>query len=394
MKTMNLKTLSKLYKNVELFDGRKGYFTAADKGELELLKSALADSTNTGVHLLQPFDIEKLTVGTRVKLELSDPRTGLGLLADSFDDVLQFRKGKIQKSRFYLIENAWYSEDDNGPAIVDKYLSVLKLVELLGLVAAYLDKDTQELVFVNNGKFILPVQYVTNDIEQINQDSLSKLLSFFESPIHKEQKLRILEKVICQKYKKTTEEHRFAKLLNELSDIFKQLDEGYAIFASDFSYEKVVDQLEVTKLEELAKINKIFSDIQNQILGIPVATVIVATQLKSTREINDLFWINTAVLIGVWIFVVLIDLVLRNQKHTLNSVKYETERKQTQIICEYNFLHKTVKNTFDLIFKRITHQKVVLHVVDFIVTVGFILAHIVYFALTEPAYYWFSILNI
>ncbi|MCZ5662332.1 hypothetical protein O5623_28590 [Escherichia coli] len=61
----------------------------------------------------------------------------------------------------------------------------------------------------------------------------------------------------------------------------KVIKKGYKVFVSGFSYEKILDQLRVAKIEEMGKIHKVFSDIQNQILGIPVATIIVATQMKA-----------------------------------------------------------------------------------------------------------------
>ncbi|EPY2903530.1 hypothetical protein ACXDBG_002151 [Cronobacter sakazakii] len=54
--------------------------------------------------------------------------------------------------------------------------------------------------------------------------------------------------------------------MQQLSESFQK---GYKVFVSGFSYEKILDQLRVAKIEEMGKIHKVFSDIQNQILGIP-----------------------------------------------------------------------------------------------------------------------------
>jgi hypothetical protein len=54
-------------------------------------------------------------------------------------------------------------------------------------------------------------------------------------------------------------------------------------------------------------------------LGIPVATVLVATQLKLATNWGEAAWINSAILAGVWVFAVLMVFVMRNQRHTLDT---------------------------------------------------------------------------
>lgn len=52
----------------------------------------------------------------------------------------------------------------------------------------------------------------------------------------------------------------------------------------------VIDDLEANVL--------LLEQIQNQPPGIPVATIVVTTQMKDAKAVNDEFWINTAVLMG------------------------------------------------------------------------------------------------
>ncbi|HGY8153981.1 TPA: hypothetical protein ACNTEA_005073, partial [Escherichia coli] len=81
----------------------------------------------------------------------------------------------------------------------------------------------------------------------------------------------------------------------DLGQLYESYQKGYKVFVSGFSYEKILDQLRVAKIEEMGKIHKVFSDIQNQILGIPVATIIVATQMKQANGWDSQALINTAV---------------------------------------------------------------------------------------------------
>lgn len=97
-----------------------------------------------------------------------------------------------------------------------------------------------------------------------------------------------------------------------MSEFYSKYVDGYRLFVSNFSYDKVISELELAKVEYTGKIHKAFTDIQNQILGIPVATVVVATQMKSAPQIGYEFWVNIAVLTGCWIFVMLVGLLICN----------------------------------------------------------------------------------
>jgi hypothetical protein len=99
----------------------------------------------------------------------------------------------------------------------------------------------------------------------------------------------------------------------------------YRLFVSNFSYDKVRSELEAAQVEYTAKIHKVFTDIQNQLLTIPVATVVVATQMELATG-SDQFWIDTAVLMGSFIFVILVGFLVCNQKHTLDTLEKEITR--------------------------------------------------------------------
>lgn len=138
------------------------------------------------------------------------------------------------------------------------------------------------------------------------------------------------------------------------------------MFASSFSYEKVRNEIENAKLEEQVKIHKVITDIQNQILGIPVATVIVATQFKTQKLAdNDLiyqFWVNTGIFVGVFIFSVFLWYLINNQKSSLKGIEEEIKRKdgvlrKTSDVYERIKVENGGKEPFCDLIDRIGTQK-------------------------------------
>jgi len=377
--------LVSLYRAIQFQAGRRdGELLVSSGDQAELLRAILDDYREFGLSLA-PGQPETFAVGDTVRVRAEDPRIGQGLLADSFDDVLRFPGGRIRESRFFVIDQGCSSYDANPPALLLRYRQVLEFVRLLGESAAYLDKEGQELIFLVDGKFSVPVTYTAADLDAVDSGSLDALLGRFTQDTHREQKLEILAKGIHSAGASVERAKRFACLLGDLPALLKKFDEGYRLFAADFSYEKIRDQLEATRLEETAKIHKTFSDIQNQILSIPVATIVVATQLKQAQAWDSAFWVNSAILVGVWVFVILTAYVLNNQLQTLDVIGDEIARKKAKTLVEkYANVQDIVAATFPKLEERLATQRGAFKVVRGVVIVGLVLAHVMYVALTEP----------
>lgn len=376
-----------IYRSVQIVgNSRRGILSVRTEHELIEVNIVLSDPAEYGIVRSSVDGRAALVVGDAIEVELYDPRTAIGLLADSFDDVLRFQTGYVKESRYYLLPRQWASIDSLPPEIVVRYRAILSLVKLLEESSAYLDKDEQQLVFIDEGKFLLPVRYDAELLISVDLACVQSIMDRFGNDTHREQKLTVVAKAIqriCGPIKST---NRFEYLISQMQELLKQLDEGYRLYVADFSYEKILDQMETAKLEELAKIHKNFSDIQNQILGIPVATVVVATQLKESTGFDFAFWVNSAIMTGVWIFALLTNLVLRNQRHSLDALAAEIDRKERKVNIQYAKIKNIVGTIFPQLRRRLRDQRVAFWTVDLVVVVGVVLAHMMYFAITGSAY--------
>jgi hypothetical protein len=390
MKTTKFDThLVPLYRQTEL-DGGGGRV-----GALNLTTPELAQAFKEVRHDEQKFgivakdQIDDVAVGTSLRVELGDPATGLGLLADTFDDVLLFPRGRSVVPRFFWLEYRLAHNDKglNDIPLYALYKLVIELVSLLANAAAYFDKDTEELVFLKPGKISLPVKYMTSDLSNVSTPSLQILLKQFDSSDKlREQLLPILADAVVKHVCGLEPSRRFASLLSHLPEVLKDFDDGRRLYVSSFSYERVRSQLEADMLDELAKINKTFADVQGQILGIPVATVLVATQFKLATDWGPQAWVNTSVLIGVLVFVILANFVMRNQLYTLDALAIEIKRKKDKVLDEYVIVKDIVSGTFPKLESRLKLQRLAFFSVQVILVVGFLAAFALYLAMTEPAW--------
>ena len=375
-----------LYRDIQFIENsRLGRFKITNTSQLDLLNSLLDDGENSGLNIHSG----NLSIGETIELNAGNPKMAICIIATNLDNLLTAPKAKHrERPRYFVIENKFSSSDEVIPQSIACYRQVLQLINLIKEASAYLDDENGELIFINDGKFPLPIQYSAEQVLNADMTAIHQLLEAFSNDTHREQKLAILSKSIHTICGSANPNERFGGLLIHLVDLQKSFSEGYRLFVADFSYEKIINQLETAKLEEISKIHKTFSDIQNQILGIPVATIIVATQMKEAKSFGYEFLVNSAVLVGCWVFVILSILILKNQEHTLKAIGDEINRKKTQISIEYSSVANLITQSFTFLEQRLKTQRIAFYFVDLILCIGFIAAHILFFMTTLPAKEW------
>ena len=367
----------------------RGIFAIKDASDLVLLKACLDASHDTRLEFVDGCLPSSLKVGQTVEILVS-PRLGFGLLKRDIGELIDgSRKARIKEPSFFLMADGISSND---PVDIDhpvaRYRAALDFIQLLKRSAAFLDADEPALIFIKDGKFEVPIDYDADDLEKMSIPVVQEILKIIPPGIHEKQCAAILAEAVVSITKDLPGEQRFKYLLIHADELKRKFDQGYQLFAAGFSYEKVRDQVEAARVEFSGKIHKVFSDIQNQLLGVPVATIIVATQMKDSKAVGYEFWVNTAVLVGCWVFAILMIFLLHNQSHTLAVLRDEIDRQERQLKKEFSAVADTFTKTFKYLSKRAFTQRVILWVIDFFVIVGLFLSHVTYLKLTPPARDW------
>jgi len=367
----------------------RGTFTINTKTDLAVLKKCLEASYDTHLHLVNEEEPYSLEVGQSVVVSI-DLRLGFGQIKRNIGELLSgTRKARIKEPKFFLMNEGLSSSDFIADDhLVTRYRTVLNFIQTLKNSAAFLDPEEPSLVFIKEGKFELFIEYNTPDLEKISLPAIREVINIIPSGIHEKQCASILAEAVISLTEHLATEKRFAYLLAHAGELKKKFEQSYQLFAAGFSYEKIKDQVEAAKVEYSGKIHKVFSDIQNQLLGIPVATIVVATQMKDAKTYGYEFWINTAVLLGCWVFAVLVILLIRNQSHTLSVLSKEISRQKNQITKEFASVASSLTDVFDYLSKRVLAQRVTLWSISAALIMGLILSHAIYFTLTPPAWNW------
>ncbi|HEJ6948178.1 TPA: hypothetical protein SML70_004607 [Serratia marcescens] len=388
--TISFEALTDLYRRMEFREEcRVGTMSLSDQSECDLINTLLDDPREFGL------SVETGTVapGNTITLRITPPRSGLGLVFATYKILLNAPKHQCQEpAKYFILEAKFRNDDVEVPAFISNYRAILKFVDLLKETAAYFDVSTCQLVFLRKEVIKLSPLFSAETVQQLKRDCLDNLIACFNDDTHKDQKLDILIESIQAVCEGVDSQRMFAFLLDNIQRLHEKFLKGYRIYSSGFSYDKVMDQLRTAKVEEMGKIHKAFSDIQNHILGIPVASVVVATQFKEASIWSGQGITNTIILLGCIFAATLIWLALSNQMQSMRALSEEIEYKKKQVNKEYSFIKDDVEGVFSSIKTRLKTQKRTFWIIRGVLVIGIITALVVYCWYTKPVLDWIQLL--
>ncbi|MAX33936.1 MAG: hypothetical protein CME72_12825 [Halomonadaceae bacterium] len=211
-----------------------------------------------------------------------------------------------------------------------------------------------ELVFLHQEKLVIEVKFSSSDL--VSLACLDELENeFLRSDTHREKKISIFRSVLTERYKGRGRVN-FGELLRDFFRLLDSLRNNYDLFVSEFSFENIKSQVERDKLEFTTRLNKVFSDIQNQLLAVPAALLLVGSQMEKTDPIG---WSlkNVVIWLGAVVFAVLMELLIRNQRNTLQAVKNEMDLQKMIFKDHHRAIYHKFKDVYVELGQRFRHQR-------------------------------------
>ena len=139
---------------------------------------------------------------------------------------------------------------------------------------------------------------------------------FVRSDLHREQKRDMVRAALIDIL--GPGRSTLGALIDQFASFVQQVTDAYAIFAADFSYQKVRSEVEKQNLDDTLRLNKTLADIQNQLLALPVALILAAGSLDAGNGVK-----NFSIVAGVLIFAALMITLVTNQKSSVTSIAGE-----------------------------------------------------------------------
>ena len=241
------------------------------------------------------------------------------------------------------------------PEIVAQYLGAVRLWQLFDRSADHGTGQGYSLYFIKTfeSKVELRCEYsATNLCPLDGLDEFAK--NYFESDHHQDQKRTIIRNALLETFKGQLAVS-FSEVLQEFKEFAERVRSAYALYTTDFSFEKLRSEVDKQNLEDMLRLNKTLSDIQNQLLAIPAAMLLVGSNVKA-----DNLAANFATVVGVSIFAWIMWKLIHNQVNSVTAINKEIHLRQGKVKEQPPDISGKLLPQFSELSERVKHQQAVL----------------------------------
>jgi len=269
-----------------------------------------------------------------------------------------------------------HGRDQAVPPTIQHYVAAVQLWKSMASFADYEREGGNHLLFIKSfdAKLWLVADYASTDLQPLPKlDDFAK--QYFEDEHHKDQKRNIVRAALLETFK-SKPVVRLAELLSVFTDFADRVRSSYTLYTQDFSFEKLRSEVDKQNREDTLRLNKTFSEIQNQLLALPAALLVAGAAIK-----EDSWSTNFPVVVGVGIFMWVIRQLVANQTSSIDAIAGEIDLRRTKLADQPQEISSGVLGLFEGLDARVKRQRRVLrqiryavHVVFFVVAVLVVLA--------------------
>lgn len=332
-------------------------------------------------------DFGSWSIGDNIQFDISSPRVGLGVLCSSFEEYISLSGHQLkEKNNFFLRDCLYFSKAAAAPLEVVKYREILRFLEILKNCAHYFDERAGSLVFYKDCKFELPVSYTFDSVKDFDSAALVELELLMSGKLHETQKKRLLAETVTDISAGVLLEQRFSHLIKHIGELCSKTQIGYDLFSTDFTYEKAKEEVHSFKLETTARLHKVISDIQTQVLGVPLGTFVALSQIKKANHLGSQFAINLVILFGSIVFSMLLAGLLFNQYLTLKTIEADVDRQRKVFVERFKTMPEAYEGVFVSLGNRLAFQFFAILGVAVLVVVAVVISVVFFVVHTRPFY--------
>lgn len=210
----------------------------------------------------------------------------------------------------------------NNIFVVANLFSNLKLISDLNGDAG----NKSFIIFVGKKNLKINSEYTYDDLKLDLTLVKSFIRDYIQNDFHQEDRHLAVINGLHESYKEN--EISMSEFLKGFDTFYKMVKSNFQLYMDKFSFNDFKNQVEEDRREYTIKINKVFSDMQNQLLTLPIATVLAAGQMAFVGSTGD-FIKNTLIIIGIIIFCVFVLMQINNQETTLQALDKELKLRKS-----------------------------------------------------------------
>lgn len=311
----------------------------------------------------QNIYIDDILIDSMLSLELSTSELCKIGFYDTCENFLSKNKYEFSQDIFYILENKIHAKDKNN-IFIRKIKTFHYFINSIKGIAKHTFDDFGILnVVVSNEKqsVVITFDYSYKNIQNINDEQFQKMddISNTINGDNLEKRNLFINEFIEFLQKK--QNNNFKTVLENISELHENCYNAYQLYISNFSSNKLKFEIDSKIIDYTTKIQNIINEAQTRLITIPSAFVLVALTIELDNYKFILSLKNIVTIISIFIFCILIQLFLSNQKTILliidNDIK---EFKSTLKISD------TIMKKFNSIDKTLKKQRIRLRVITII----------------------------
>lgn len=217
-------------------------------------------------------------------------------------------------------------DNEGVPAVIQRYLDTVAFCKALSALADHDASSGEILHFIHrhDAKLAVQLTYGVDDLGSIPhlRDFLTE---YIESTLHVDQKRNIFRASLLEIFKGRSAV-TVAELLLKFGELYGLVRDSYAMYAADFSVERMRRELERLNLDDTLRLNKTLSDIQNQLLALPAALILAGASVTADSPSRTI-----ATLVGIVIFSWLMFVLVSNQKSSIKAIEAEIDLREVDL---------------------------------------------------------------
>jgi len=255
----------------------------------------------------------------------------------------------------------------DAPDLVVAYFHVVNLCRILGDLADYSTHGGLCLHFIvrPDARFKVSLEYAAEDLQVLQDLELFKA-EYIDNDFHRAEKHAIARDALAD-LASGSGEITVKQLVQGFSNYVRNVRASYSLLLSKFTAASVAKEIAKQNLDDSLRLNKSFSDIQNQLLALPAALLVAGASISYDAPFK-----SVSVLIGISIFVALMWMLIANQKNSVNAIGREIELRESDLSSQPDAVSSPHRQAFHDLRMRVKHQLGVLVFVRIAVLIVFV----------------------
>jgi len=265
-------------------------------------------------------------------VEFNISLTGAYRNIEQYIAVAKRRLDDKPTSSIYIVDMGYKYEpsSESKNPLFKNVLTIAYLFKNLQSIADHKGEDGADpfVLFIGKDNLKISSKY-DSEVLNLSLGNINLFINqFILSETHQEDKVLAVKNALQEAF--SDKNISLTEFIKRFDHFFKIVKNNFQLYMDKFSFEDFKHKIEDEKREYLLKINKIFSDMQNQLLTLPIASVIAASQMSKVGGFGDGVK-NIALLLGVYIFAYMIRIFAHNQEDSLDAMRSEIEIKKKEI---------------------------------------------------------------